>query len=161
MHDQQNIKACAKPRRLWERYMLLKWRIFDIFHNLIFVQTHMILEGSTVSIIRNKFVRDEANMGHRVGSSKGMQVYALFSSDDETEPTIENVCFFTKTMWYLCVEYGQHVCPFTHQLPQDVWWTGYIRCFTVWRVVKAKVTLWEWTVRRSNSGGGEIFRNRP
>jgi hypothetical protein len=118
--------------------MLLKWRILDVFHNLIFVQTHMILEGSAASIIRNKFVRNEANMGHRVGPSKGMQVYVLFSSDDETEPTTENICLSTKTTWYLCVDDGQHICLFTHQLPQDVWWTNYIRGFTVWRVVRQR-----------------------
>jgi hypothetical protein len=94
--------------------------MFDIFHNLIFVQTHIILEGSAASIIRNKFVRNEANMEHGVGPSKGMQVYVLFSSDDETEPTIENICFSCETMWYLCVADGQHICRFTHQLPQDV-----------------------------------------
>ena len=76
----------------------------------------MILDGRAVSVIRNKFVQDEANMGHGVGPSKGMQVCVLFSSDDETEPTVENVCFSTKTTWYLCVDDGHHIRLFTHQL---------------------------------------------
>jgi len=59
-------------------------------------------------------------MGHRVGPSKGMQVYVLFLSDDETEPTIENICFSNKTMWYLCVDDGQDICLITHQLPQNM-----------------------------------------
>ena len=81
--------------------MLLKWHIFDIFHNLIFVQAHMILEASSTLVIGNKGVRDVS------------------------VPKLCGTCLLT-------------ICLFTHLLPQDVWWTGYIKGFTDWRVIRQR-----------------------
>jgi hypothetical protein len=98
----------------------------------------MILEASAASIIRNKFVRDAANVGHRVGPSKGMQVYVsyFYLMTKQSQLSKKSVSLLKRSGTFVLTMVS--ICLLAHQLLQYVWLTGYIKGFKDWRVVRQR-----------------------
>jgi hypothetical protein len=96
---------------------------------------HMILEASAASIISNKYARDDANMGHWIGPSNGMQVYLLCFHLMTKQSLISKTCFSTEMTFVLTMA---SIAASSHIHYRRMWWTGSKKGFVDCRVVRQR-----------------------
>jgi hypothetical protein len=118
-----------------------------------------ILEASDASIISNKYVRDDANVGHRVGPSNGMQVY-LLCFHRMTKQSLISKTSVSLLKWLLCCRWPAYLPLHTSTTAGCVMNRLYKRLRGL-QGGKAKVSFRQWTVQRLNLGGSEIFHTHP